>query len=231
MGKNITRTNNSDKVEAVESALSRSEQFIENNQKIITIVVIALVAVVGLYLAYQRWYLAPQNEEASSQMFVAEQNFELDSFDLALKGDLNYPGFLTIIDEYSSTEAANLAYYYAGVCYLKQGKFDEAIEYLSNFDSKDKMLKPESLGMIGDAYLELKQVDKAAEYYIKAGNFTKNDFFGPLYLMRAGAVLESKKDYKGALEQYNNIKENYRNSPEGRTIEKYITRAEILMKK
>jgi tetratricopeptide (TPR) repeat protein len=230
MVKNTKKGGAPEKIEVVEHALSRSEQFIEDHQKKITIGVLVIVAIVGLYLAYQKWYVGPQQDEANSQMYVAEHYFELDSFNLALNGDLNYPGFLTIIDDYSSTSAANLAQYYAGISYLKLGQFQKAIDFLSEFNSKDKMLMPISLGSTGDAYMELKQVDKAAEYYVKAGNFTKNDFLGPLYLMRAGLAYESLKNYKGALEQYKAIKDNYKNTSEGRTIDKYIARAEILMK-
>ncbi len=230
MSKKKIKGQTPDNIEVVESALSRSERFIEENQKILIGVVAVIVIIVGGYLAYNKWYLDPLNEEANSQMFVAEQYFERDSFNLALNGDLNYPGFLTIIDEYSSTKAGKLANYYAGICYLQLGKFNEAIEYLSDFNSKDKMLKPIALGSTGDAYLELKQAEKAAEFYIKAGTFSENQFTSPLYLMRAGTVLESLKDYKGALKQYQVIKEKYRNSAEGRLIEKYIARAELLVK-
>jgi len=219
-----------DKIETVDNVLSRSEQYIEDNQKIITIVILAIVAIVGLYLAYHKWYLKPLEEEANSQMFVAEQYFERDSFNLALNGDLNYPGFLTIIDEYSSTKAANLAHYYAGMSYLHMGQFENAIEYLSSFDSDGKILKSESLGGIGDAYMELKNTQEAINYYKKAGTATENEFTSPLYLMRAGLAMESINDYKGALEQYKLIKEKYSTSPEGRTIDKYIDKAEILAK-
>ncbi len=230
MIKNNKKGGAPDKVEVVEHALSRSEQFIEDNQKRITIVVLVIVAIVGIYLAYQKWYVAPMGEEANLQMFVAEQYFEVDSFNLALNGDMNYPGFLTIIDEYSSTDAANLACYYAGISYLKLGQFEKAIAFLSKFDSEDKMLMSIALGSIGDAHLELKQTDKAAEFYIKAGTFNENDFLGPLYLMRAGLAFESLKNYKSALEQYKLIKDKYENTPEGKVIDKFIAKAEILIK-
>lgn len=217
-------------IESVENALSRSEQFIEDNQKLLTIGVIVIVAVVGLYLAYQKWYLTPLKEEANSQMFVAEQNFERDSFNLALNGDLNYPGFLSIIDEYSSTPAGNLANYYAGISYLHLQQFDNAINYLSDFDSDDNTLKPISLGAIGDANMELGNVEEAIKYYKKAGNYNENEFVSPIYLLRAGRALESTQKYKEALEMYKKIKEKYKSSAEGRTIDKYISRVEILSK-
>ena len=48
------KVNNTDKQLAnVEQALSKTEQFIENNQKKITYVVGAIVAVIALYFGYQ----------------------------------------------------------------------------------------------------------------------------------------------------------------------------------
>jgi tetratricopeptide (TPR) repeat protein len=226
MSKKKLKEKTPNNIQAVESALSRSEQFIEDNRKILVGVVVAIVVIVGVYLAYKKFYLQPLEDEANAQMFVAEQNFERDSFNIALNGDLNYPGFLTIIDEYSSTKAGNLAQYYAGISYLQLGKFNEAIE----FDADDKILKPIALGATGDAYLELKQNEKAAEFYIKAGNASDNQFTAPLYLMRAGIVLENLKDYAGALKQYKIIKEKYKKSNEGMIIDKYIAKAEILSK-
>jgi tetratricopeptide (TPR) repeat protein len=230
MSKKKIKDQTPDNIQTVEAALSRSEQFIEKNKKILTGIVLGVVIIVGAYLGYKKWYMQPLNEEAHSQMFVAEQYFERDSFNLALNGDLNYPGFLTIIDEYGSTSAGNLAKYYAGISYLQMGKYTEAIDYLSEFKSKDKMLKPIALGAMGDAYLELKEEKKAAEFYVKAGTAADNQFTSPLYLMRAGVVLEGLKEYKEALKHYQVIKEKYRNSTEGRIIDKYIARAEILLK-
>ncbi|MFP4620671.1 MAG: hypothetical protein ACLFM7_05135, partial [Bacteroidales bacterium] len=59
--------------ESVENALTRTEQFIENNQKIITSVVLVIVILVGAYLLFTRYYLQPMEDEAQEQMFRAEQ--------------------------------------------------------------------------------------------------------------------------------------------------------------
>ena len=215
-----------DNIEAVESALSRSEQFIEDNQKIITTVIVIIIAIVGIYLGYKKFYLQPLEDEAQSQMFVAAQYFERDSFNLALNGDVNYPGFLGIIDDYSATKAANLANYYAGISYLHLGQFENAIEYLKSFSASDKMLKPISLGAIGDANMELENKEEAVSFYLKAAEASVNEFTTPIYLMKAGQAYESIGDYKNALKTYNRIKEKHKKSAEGRVIEKYITRAE-----
>ena len=86
-----------DNLQELESALTRTEHFIEENQKPITYAVIAVVVIVIAFLGISRFYLQPRQDEALSQMFMAENYFERDSFNLAINGDGNYLGFLDII--------------------------------------------------------------------------------------------------------------------------------------
>jgi tetratricopeptide (TPR) repeat protein len=222
----------SDNIELVEHALSRTEQFIEDNKKILTIVVVSLVIIVGGYFGYKKLYVAPMEDEAKSQMFVAEQYFEKDSFRLAIKGDGNYIGFLGIIDQYGVTKAGNLAQYYAGVSYLHLGQFQEAIDHLTKFDASDKMIAPIALGATGDAYLELHNNSEAVSYYKKAIKKAEgNKFIAPIYLMKLGLAYEVGNDYQNALETYQRIDNEYGKTSEGRNIEKYIQRAKLKLGK
>jgi len=218
------------RIENVGEALTRAEQFIEDNQKILTYIVIGIVVVIGGFYGYKKLYLAPLEKEAHNQMFVAEQYFEKDSFNLALHGDGNNWGFLKIIDEYGLTKASNLAHYYAGISFLHVGQFQNAIDELKSFHSGDKLVSPIADGALGDAYLELHNKEKALSYYLKAAKKNENDFTSPIYLMRAGSVSEELGNYKQALELYQQIQEKYPRSYEGRQIEKYVTRVQILQK-
>lgn len=209
---------------AVEEALSKTERFIEKNQKLLTIVIGAIVIVVLIFFGFKRFYMAPKEQEAKEQMFMAERYFEIDSLNLALNGDGMYPGFIKIIDDYGMTQSANLSKYYAGVCYLKMGNFEEAIDYLKSFKGKDQVIGPMAKGAIGDAYLELNQPTKASGYYIEAADMEENEFTSPLFLMKAGWTYEILKDYKKALETYERIKFKFPASNEAREIDKYIAR-------
>jgi tetratricopeptide (TPR) repeat protein len=209
---------------AVEEALSKTERFIESNQKLLTIIIGVIVIAVLLFFGFKRFYMAPREQEAKEQMFMAERYFETDSINLALNGDGMYPGFLDIIDDYSMTKGANLSKYYAGVCYLKMGNFEEAIDYLGSFKAKDQILGPMAKGAIGDAYMELNQTAKAASYYLEAADLKDNEFSTPIFLMKAGWTYEMLNDYKKALEIYERIKIKYPASTEAREIDKYIAR-------
>jgi len=213
-----------EKIMAVEEALSKSEVFIEKNQKLLTIILGSIAVIVLAYFGFQRFYLMPQEKEAQSQMFMAEKYFEQDSLKLALNGDGNYLGFLQIIEDYSMTKSANLAHYYAGIIYLKDGKFQEAIDHLEKFDIKDELVSPMAKGAIGDAYMELGKVDKAAEFYLKAADLRKNEFTTPVFLQKAAWASETLGKKDEALKYYDRIRIEYPRSAEARDVDKYIAR-------
>jgi tetratricopeptide (TPR) repeat protein len=209
----------------VESAYDKTEQFFEDNQKIILGVVAAIIIIIGGYVGYKKFIIAPKETEAASQMFRAEQYFQQDSFRIALDGKGQYPGFLQIIDDYSMTDAANLSYYYAGVSYLHLGEYENAIEYLGKFDSDDEVLSVIAEGATGDAYMELGETDKAISAYIAAADDKNNKFTSPVYLMKAAQALEGKGETEKAVKLYERLEKEFPTSNEGRAAEKYKARA------
>lgn len=214
-----------DQIVKVEEALSRTEKFIESNQKLLTIIIGVIVVVVLVFFGFKRFYMTPREQEAKEQMFMAERYFEMDSLNLALNGDGMYPGFLDIIDDYGMTKGARLSKYYAGICYLKLGNFQEAVDLLKSYKGKDQIIGPMAKGALGDAYLELNETSKAVSAYLEAANVSKNEVTSPLFLMKAGWTYEVLNDFKKALPVYEQIKKEYPNSIEGREIDKYIARA------
>lgn len=228
-------TNQPDKTEgtihAVEEAFGKTEQFIEKNQKVILIVVGVLILLVLGFFGFRKYYLQPRETEAQSQMFMAEKYFEMDSLNKALNGDGNYLGFLDIMDQYSMTKTSNLAKYYTGICYLKLGMFEKAIDYLEKFNSKDQVVAPMARGGIGDAYLELGQPDKAIQNYLEAAGETKNEFTSPMFYQKAAQVYQIQKNYEKALEYYKLIKKEYPRSFEAQDVDKNIAFMEGMVKK
>jgi tetratricopeptide (TPR) repeat protein len=220
-----------ERIVAVEEAFSKTEQFIEKYQQIILIVVGVCIVVVLGFFGFNRFYLGPKEKDAQSQMFMAEKYFEQDSLKKALNGDGQYLGFLAIIDEFGMTKSANLSHYYAGICYLKLGQFDLALEQLDKFSAKDQMVGPMAKGAMGDANMELKQVEKAVDLYMDAAEMRKNEFTTPLFLMKAAMASEELGNFEKALGIYKRIKDEFPRSYEGREIDKYIAYAEGLVKK
>jgi tetratricopeptide (TPR) repeat protein len=210
----------------VQEVYSKTETFIDNNKGIITSVIGGLVVLIAGYFAYNSFYLAPLEDEAREEMFMAEKYFKLDSFNLAIDGRADFAGFIEIADKYGSTKAGDLANYYLGMSFLNLGEFKSAIDALNQFDGDDEMLATLAIGAKGDALLELENTEKAIEQYEKAASRNANEFTTPVFLMKAARAQEMVGDYKGAAENFKKIKEEYKTSPEGSDIEKFIARAE-----
>jgi tetratricopeptide (TPR) repeat protein len=213
-------------LQELESALTKTEHFIEKNQNTITYIIGGVILVVIAYLGFSKFYLQPREEEAQSQMFMAENYFEKDSFNLAINGDGNYLGFLDIIDNYGMTKSANLANYYTGISYLHMGQFEYAIDYLNDFKTDDLLLGPIAEGAKGDAKLELGETDEALKHYKKAYSMTENELTSPVYMMKAATLLESMDEAEEALSIYKELKEKYPETAEGEEIDRYIARVE-----
>ncbi len=187
---------------------------------------IGLLAILLIgWFGYSTFVKAPKAKEAVKQIYKAEYQFARDSFTLALSnpGD-QFPGFLDIIDQYGGTPTANIAHYYAGICYLHLGNFEVAIDYLSDFSADGTITPAMKNGALGDAYSELNDLDQALSYYKKAASGSSNMAVAPYYLLKTGMLLEKNGNNAEALSYYEKIKTNYPTSPTGVEIEKYIAR-------
>ena len=215
-----------DQFAQIEETLSKTEQFIEENQKSLMTIIGAIVGIVALFSVYQNFYIEPMEKEAQAEMYMAELYFQKDSFNLALNGDGQYLGFLDIANDYSSTNVGQLANYYAGLSYLHTADYDNAIEYLGDFSSDDIILSSLALGCIGDAYMELGDTDAALDAYADAVNNSANDFTAPRYMMKQAMIYTSIGDNNKALDLFKAIQSDYKTSREANGVEKYIARVE-----
>ncbi|GHU85910.1 hypothetical protein FACS1894153_1990 [Bacteroidia bacterium] len=214
-----------------EEILSNIEQWFNKNQKILTISVVAVIAVVGIVLGYKYLYQMPLEEEAADNVFYAQRMIEVDSLNLALNGDGNHVGFLEIIDNYSGTDAANIAKFYVGVIYLKQGQYEDAIEYLERFKAHgDLFLAPLSQSLLGDAYAESGDNETALKCYDKAIKCKKNDVVIPDILVKAATLCDISGDYKKALSYYETLRKDYIGTQQAQNADKFIAMLEEKMK-
>ncbi|MCF7561060.1 tetratricopeptide repeat protein [Sabulilitoribacter multivorans] len=223
----------------LDETASKTEAFVERNQKYIFII-IGLVALVVLgSLGYKEFIAKPKQINAMNDMFQAQKYFndavngaEKDSlYNLALTGGEGKFGMLDIIKEYSGTPSANLANYYAGTAYLRLKDYKNAVEYLSNFKSDDEILAPLAKGNIGDAFVQLNQPEDALGYYEEAAEMRDNEYTTPMYLFKAGAIALDLGQADKALKYFKRIKDDYSNSTEATKVEVFIGKAQVLANK
>ena len=201
--------------------------FIEDNQQYIIYALMAVALLVAAYFIYKYMFQAPKQQEAVEQMYKAQDQFDRDSFNLALTNPgAGYPGFLDIIDSYGGTKAANTANYYAGISYLNLGQFDNAVKYLKDFSASGEVLPITKNGALGDAYAEKGDLNNAMSYYKKAVSAGDNEILTTYYLKKVGLLSEKNGDKAAANAAYKRIRDDYPNSPEAGEIEKYIFRTQ-----
>lgn len=210
--------------------LNKSEAFLTKYKKTIIFCLVALIVLIGAIIAWKN-YSASRNEKASTALARCQDLYMMQDFDKALKGDsLGTPGFIQIASEYGNTKAGNLANLYAGLCYAKQDKWEEAVKYLDSFSPKgDLMVSPLAVVAMGDAYANVKQLDKALSAFQKAASMADkaaesgtNNSVTPIALKKAAFILMEQKKNDEALKLFQTIKEKYLGSSAQQDIDKYI---------
>lgn len=193
---------------------------------------IAGISVVGaliLWFGYQKLIMAPMEEEAESKVFKAEKYMEIDSFDLAEKGDGQYMGFRAIVDEYGSTKAGQRAKYQLARIVMEKGKFDEALDLLSGVSLDDKIVQAQAYGLMGDCYVMKKELETGADYYLKAANHARIFYPSARFHKKAGLVFGELKQYEKAVEQFEKIQKDYSQAEESKDVEKYVALFKTMM--
>ena len=206
--------------DALEGRLEDVGDYFQQNRNIVLGVLGGIVLLVAGFFGY-RYYVSTQDETAQIEMFPSVYQIEADSLKKALNGDGKNPGLLAVADNYGSTPGGNLAEFYAGVGLLKEGKYDDAIEHLKSFNSSDLLVQARAYALTGDAYMEKKSYDEAADYYRKAADYKPNKFFTPGYLLKLAIAHEQAKQNDKAIEAYNEVIEKYGQSAEAGSAKKY----------
>lgn len=205
----------------------RKGSFIQENTKSLAFIAGAIIVLIGIFFWYQGVYLKGRAEDAANQMFKAEQFVGVDSLaNKAINGEGGYPGLEKIAEEYENTKSANLANLYLGGIYLRKGEYKKAVDALGKYSATGSpVADPLALGLLGDAYSELKDFKQAATYYKKAVDKSTNKFTSPMFLKKLGLVNETLKDFSAAEEAYKKIKTQFPDSQEAQMIDSYIARA------
>ncbi|MCP3930825.1 MAG: tetratricopeptide repeat protein [Bacteroidetes bacterium] len=225
MARRKKKTKKDETLVDIVEAKEQAQDFMESNQNLIFGALFALVLIIGGVFAYNNFFRKPLQKEAVEQMFQAQYQFERDSFALALTNPGGgFSGFLDIIDNYKGTSAANLSLYYAGLSYLHLGQYSAALDYLKDYKPSGQVIPIMKYGAIGDAYSELNELDNAMKFYKKAINEGENETITAYYLKKVGMLHEKQGNFADAKDAYEKIKNEYPESPDGRDIDKFITR-------
>ncbi len=97
-------------------------------------------------------------------------------------------------------EAGNRAALVAATMLYRDGKYEEAINNLKNFDPKEALVGAAAMSLEGDCYVNLQKYSDALASYDKAIKISDNNaLYTPLFMLKKATVLREQKDYAAEL--------------------------------
>ena len=212
-------------LEEVNEVMTTAGAWIEQHSSMLMWVVVGVLAVIGIAMAVNHYVIQPKGLEASNENAKAAVYFAQENWETALKGNEDCEGFEAIADRYGRYQEGELAALYAGICHYQLGNYEEAAHYLKKFSADDITIDPAARQMLGDAYVQMGELKKAAVAFRSAAN-SENDLIAPMSLKKAGFVYLELGDKESAHKVFTMIKEQYPASAEAADIDKYIALAQ-----
>ena len=202
---------------------SRFMHFYEQNKATVYGSAIAIVAVIGLTIGYFV-YSGQQETEAMNLLGQAEQQFMQGNYQTALYGDDDEftIGFVQIADNYSRTNAGNLANYYAAVSEFEMENYDDALYHIKNFSIPNGIVGVSPITLHAIILSELERYEEAAEMYVKAAKWDENSSTTPHNLLEAALAYKEAGMNREATDLLDELLRDYPNSNQAAEAERLL---------
>ncbi|WP_185856829.1 tetratricopeptide repeat protein [Blattabacterium cuenoti] len=194
-------------------------------KKFIFFSIILIIILYVTFFSFKKLFLYPSEEKAMKELSYAQQYLSQGDIDKALnkkKIKVNYLGFSGIASKYPFTKAGNISKFYAGICYYKLGNYKESIKMMKSFSAKDEILSSIKYGIIGDAFIQIKNKKEALKNYVIAANVRENEITTPLYYYKAALLNFYMKKYEDSKYFLKKIEKKYPSFLYKENVEKYI---------
>ncbi|MFB6229795.1 MAG: tol-pal system YbgF family protein [Salinibacter sp.] len=192
----------------------------------IGVVLLALALAVPGYIYYHQ----QQEEAANKKLGQIISVYQRGNYEQALNGSGSQAGLLAIADNYSGTDAGNLASFYAANALYQTEKYDQALTYFKKFEKENNFFGASALAAQAKIYENRGQFQRAAKLYERAASQYKNDLTTPRYLLSAGQAYAEAGQYDTAITVYRKIQENYPESDQATRAKRYLARAKVQQK-
>lgn len=199
---------------------------IATNKKALYVAFGGIIVIAAITLGYIYLYRAPRAEKAFEAYNKVELNATNDS--VAAKE------YKKVADQYSGTDAGQVAALSAAESYYNIKNYKEAAKYLEKFSTKDEVLGANAKVLLGDCYVNMKDYKKAIDAYDAAIRIAKgNEGIVPRVLLKEANVYDEQKKYSDALNCYLSIKKDYPQFRLGNnvSIDAYIEREQARLGK
>lgn len=201
--------------------LTRLTEKVQKNNKVITYVSLAIAVVVAIVIGWYYFIHQPNQAKATDAIGVADLSLAQGEDSLALTQ------YQKVAAEYGG-DAANRANLQAAIQLYKEGKYEEALKYLKDYDAKEEIIGAGAYSLTGDCYVNLKKYDDAVKAYNKAvSQSNKNPQLTPFVMLKLARVYAAQGNHAKEAETYKAVLTEYPMYGESNQIDvqKYYDRA------
>lgn len=202
---------------------SKAQSFYDNNRTTIIGAAIAVIILIGGSIGYY-YYTSAQEEQAQQLMGHATQSYMQQNFEEALRGsEADFTvGFEQIINNYPLTDAANLAHYYAAVSEYKLGNTQQALTYMEGYSVPEGIMGVGPISFHGVLHTELGNQAEAAQLYVKAAEWDKNESTTPYNYLEAAEAFHDAGNQADARKYAQRIVDDYEESQQVSDAQKLL---------
>lgn len=199
------------------------QSFYLENKNAIVAAAVAVILIIGGGIGYY-YYAQSQERQAQQLMGYAENYFLQADYQNALQGSEEdfTVGFEQIINNYSRTDAANLARYYAAVSEYQLGNTEAALTYIQNYEPPEGILGVGPIAFHAVILTDLGRHEEAAEKYVKAAEWDQNDATTPYNYLEAANAYHDAGNTEMARRYAQRIVDEYPNSSQAPEAERLI---------
>lgn len=213
-------------IDEVNDALTGLGEKVQNNSKTIMYACLAVAVVVIAVLVYVYAVRQPGIQAANEALGQADMELIMGNDSIALAK------YQQVAAEHGY-DAGDLAGLNAAILLYKDGKYQEALNYLSDYSAKESIIGAGAKSLEGDCYVNLESYSQALDCYKKAISISDNNpAYTPTFMLKEATVLHEMKDYNAEIKVYEEIIEEYPNygMQMGIDVEKYLERAKAMAK-
>ncbi len=196
--------------DALVSGYARAYAFYQEHKYRLIFGTLAVLILIGGGVWYYVDSMA-QEQEAQEMLVGAEEFFQQGNYEQALYGNEEGEtvGFADIVSDYSRTDAANIASYYAAVSASRLGDYEDALYYIERYNAPDGILGVGAISLHASILSNLERFEESAQKYADAADWDENEVTTPQNLLNAAEASYEAGDYSTAEEFLVRIIDNY----------------------
>lgn len=200
----------------------------ETNKKIVNGALVGVVVLAIVVVAYMN-NINANNQKANTELGKVISYYDQGRFDVAISGNLqeNIRGLQSIVDDYGSTKAGELAKFYLANAYFAQNDYDKALKYFLDVSVKDELVTASAIAGAGACYEAKNDYEKAATTYEKAAFKSTKDVNAAENMFHAARNYLSAGKKEKAAELFKKVKKEFPTSIVAREIDRWIAQASV----